>query len=115
MAFFSSRVPPVGVYLVKLASMAAMAALYQAGADPAQSLLELAEFTHFVTRIKIAGVVEAAGDGADVRPGDRVYGTLFPAGGGFCGPDCRGGWAVTGMTPGARTMPIRRPSRSHGR
>jgi len=36
------------------AAMAAMRALYQAGADPAQSLLELAEFTHFVTRLKIA-------------------------------------------------------------
>jgi DNA polymerase-3 subunit gamma/tau len=36
------------------AAMAAMAALYQAGADPAQTLLELAEFTHFVTRLKIA-------------------------------------------------------------
>ncbi|HLH51024.1 MAG TPA: DNA polymerase III subunit gamma/tau [Roseiarcus sp.] len=35
-------------------AMAAMRALYQAGADPAQSLLELAEFTHFVTRLKIA-------------------------------------------------------------
>jgi NADPH:quinone reductase-like Zn-dependent oxidoreductase len=37
----------------------------------------------FVPGQEIAGVVEAAGDGADVRPGDRVYGTLFPAGGGF--------------------------------
>jgi DNA polymerase-3 subunit gamma/tau len=37
------------------AAMAAMRALYQAGADPAQSLLELAEFTHFVTRLKISG------------------------------------------------------------
>jgi DNA polymerase III subunit gamma/tau len=35
-------------------AMTAMAALYQAGADPAQTLLELAEFTHFVTRLKIA-------------------------------------------------------------
>jgi DNA polymerase III subunit gamma/tau len=35
-------------------AMAAMTALYQAGADPAQTLLELAEFTHFVTRLKIA-------------------------------------------------------------
>ncbi len=36
-------------------AMAAMQALYQAGADPAQSLLDLAEFTHFVTRLKISG------------------------------------------------------------
>ena len=37
----------------------------------------------FVPGQEIAGVVEAAGDGASVRPGERVYGTLFPAGGGF--------------------------------
>ena len=29
------------------------------------------------------GVVEAAGDGAGVQPGERVYASLFPAGGGF--------------------------------
>jgi NADPH2:quinone reductase len=28
-------------------------------------------------------VVETAGDGADVQPGERVYASLFPAGGGF--------------------------------
>jgi NADPH:quinone reductase-like Zn-dependent oxidoreductase len=37
----------------------------------------------FVPGQEIAGVVEAAGDGAAVQPGERVYGTLFPAGGGF--------------------------------
>jgi NADPH2:quinone reductase len=37
----------------------------------------------FVPGQEIAGVVEAAGQGADVQPGQRVYGTLFPAGGGF--------------------------------
>src|ERR1700743_2168613 len=39
----------------------------------------------FVPGEEIAGVVEAVGDGAGagVRPGDRVWGTLFPAGGGF--------------------------------
>jgi NADPH:quinone reductase len=37
----------------------------------------------FVPGQEIAGVVEAAGDGAGVRPGERVYGSLFPAGGGF--------------------------------
>jgi DNA polymerase-3 subunit gamma/tau len=31
-----------------------MARLYDAGADPAQLLIELAEFTHFVTRLKLA-------------------------------------------------------------
>jgi NADPH:quinone reductase-like Zn-dependent oxidoreductase len=37
----------------------------------------------FVPGQEIAGVVEAVGEGADVKPGDRVYGTPFPAGGGF--------------------------------
>lgn len=37
----------------------------------------------FVPGQEVAGVVEAAGDGAGVRPGERVYASLFPAGGGF--------------------------------
>jgi NADPH:quinone reductase len=37
----------------------------------------------FVPGQEIAGVVEAAGDGAGVHPGERVYASLFPAGGGF--------------------------------
>ena len=37
----------------------------------------------FVPGQEIAGVVEAVGDGAGVRPGERVYASLFPAGGGF--------------------------------
>ena len=37
----------------------------------------------FVPGQEIAGVVEAMGDGADVELGERVYGTLFPQGGGF--------------------------------
>jgi NADPH:quinone reductase len=37
----------------------------------------------FVPGQEIAGVVEAAGDGAGVEPGERVYTSLFPAGGGF--------------------------------
>ena len=37
----------------------------------------------FVPGQEVAGVVEAAGDGAGVGPGDRVYASLFPAGGGF--------------------------------
>jgi NADPH:quinone reductase-like Zn-dependent oxidoreductase len=37
----------------------------------------------FVPGQEIAGVVEAAGDGAGVQPGERVYASLFPAGGGF--------------------------------
>jgi NADPH:quinone reductase-like Zn-dependent oxidoreductase len=37
----------------------------------------------FVPGQEVAGVVEAAGEGAGVRPGERVYAGLFPAGGGF--------------------------------
>jgi NADPH:quinone reductase len=37
----------------------------------------------FVPGQEIAGVVEAASDGVGVQPGERVYGSLFPAGGGF--------------------------------
>jgi DNA polymerase III subunit gamma/tau len=35
-------------------ALALMEQLYQAGADPAQVLIELAEFSHFVTRLKLA-------------------------------------------------------------
>ena len=37
----------------------------------------------FVPGQEVAGIVEAAGDDVDLQPGRRVYGTLFPAGGGF--------------------------------
>jgi NADPH:quinone reductase-like Zn-dependent oxidoreductase len=37
----------------------------------------------FVPGQEVAGVVETAGDGAGVQPGERVYASLFPAGGGF--------------------------------
>jgi NADPH:quinone reductase len=37
----------------------------------------------FVPGQEIAGVVEAAGNGAGVYPGEQVYASLFPAGGGF--------------------------------
>ena len=37
----------------------------------------------FVPGQEVAGLVESAGDGAGVRPGERVYASLFPAGGGF--------------------------------
>jgi NADPH:quinone reductase len=37
----------------------------------------------FVPGQEVAGVVEAAGDGAGVQSGERVYAALFPAGGGF--------------------------------
>jgi DNA polymerase III subunit gamma/tau len=58
-------------------AMAAMEALYQAGADPAQTLLELAEFTHFVTRLKIAqgGVEDPA-----IAEDERKRGALLAQG-----------------------------------
>ncbi len=37
----------------------------------------------FVPGQEVASVVEAAGDGAGVQPGERVYASLFPAGGGL--------------------------------
>jgi NADPH:quinone reductase len=37
----------------------------------------------FIPGQEVAGVVEAAGAGAGVQPGERVYAGLFPAGGGF--------------------------------
>src|SRR5579859_8223411 len=37
----------------------------------------------FVPGQEVAGVVEAVGESAGVQPGDRVYASLFPAGGGF--------------------------------
>jgi NADPH2:quinone reductase len=37
----------------------------------------------FIPGQEVAGVVEAAGEGAGVQPGERVYASLFPAGGGF--------------------------------
>jgi NADPH:quinone reductase len=37
----------------------------------------------FVPGQEVAGVVESVGDEAGFRPGEPVYGSLFPAGGGF--------------------------------
>ncbi|HEX3333607.1 MAG TPA: NADP-dependent oxidoreductase [Acidimicrobiales bacterium] len=37
----------------------------------------------FVPGQEVAGIVEAVDDGADIKQGDRVYGSLFPDGGGF--------------------------------
>jgi NADPH2:quinone reductase len=37
----------------------------------------------FIPGQEVAGVVESAGDGAGVQRGERVYASLFPAGGGF--------------------------------
>jgi DNA polymerase-3 subunit gamma/tau len=59
------------------AAMAAMTALYQAGADPAQTLLELAEFTHFVTRLKIA---QGGLDDPAISEDERNRGALLARG-----------------------------------
>lgn len=37
----------------------------------------------YIPSNEVAGVVEATVDGAGVQPGERVYASLFPAGGGF--------------------------------
>jgi NADPH:quinone reductase len=37
----------------------------------------------FVPGQEVAGIVEGTGDGTSLQPGDRVYASLFPAGGGF--------------------------------
>jgi NADPH:quinone reductase-like Zn-dependent oxidoreductase len=37
----------------------------------------------FVPGFEVAGVVDAVDGGADVKPGDRVYASLWPEGGGF--------------------------------
>ncbi|MBR7828516.1 NADP-dependent oxidoreductase [Actinospica sp. MGRD01-02] len=39
--------------------------------------------TPFIPGQEVAGVVADVGSGVDVERGDRVYGTLFPSGGGF--------------------------------
>jgi NADPH:quinone reductase len=51
----------------------------------------------FVPGQEIAGVVEAVGDGAGVHPGERVYASLFPAGGGF---------AELALAPAGRLAPM---------
>ncbi|WP_084143933.1 DNA polymerase III subunit gamma/tau [Methylocapsa acidiphila] len=48
--------------------------LYDRGADPAEVLVELAEFTHLVTRLKLAP--EAAQD-ATLSPDERARGKIF--------------------------------------
>src|SRR6202012_5545204 len=48
---------------------------------------------------EIAGVVEAVGDEAGFRSGERVYGVLFPAGGGF---------AELALAPAGRLGPMPR-------
>src|SRR2546421_9543593 len=56
----------------------------------------------FVPGQEVAGVVEAAGEGAGVQPGDRVYASLFPAGGGV---------AELALASAGRLAPMPRPGR----
>lgn len=51
----------------------------------------------FVPGQEIAGVVEAAGDGVEVQAGERVFGSLFPAGGGFAQLACLQADRMAGM------------------
>ena len=55
-------------------ALALMRALHQAGAEPADVLIELAEFCHFVTRAKIA---PAAGEDLAVSETERERGRAF--------------------------------------
>lgn len=61
--------------------------VHGAGVGPWDATFVLGNFpgvtAPFVPGQEIAGVVEAVGEGAGFAPGDRVYGSLFPAGGGF--------------------------------
>jgi DNA polymerase-3 subunit gamma/tau len=56
------------------AALGDLKALYDAGADPAQILVELAEFIHFVTRLKL---VPASGDDLTVTEDERRRGAEF--------------------------------------
>ena len=55
-------------------ALADLKALYDAGADPGQILVELAEFIHFVTRLKL---VPASGDDVTVTEDERRRGGEF--------------------------------------
>jgi DNA polymerase-3 subunit gamma/tau len=56
------------------AALAEIEALHQTGADPAVVLTDLAEFTHYVTRLKLA---PAAAGQAALSETERVRGTAF--------------------------------------
>jgi NADPH:quinone reductase len=61
--------------------------VYGAGVGPWDVVFVSGSFpgvaTPFVPGQEVAGVIEAVGEQADVQPGDRVYASLFPEGGGF--------------------------------
>jgi DNA polymerase-3 subunit gamma/tau len=59
------------------AALANLKGLYDAGADPGQILVELAEFVHFVTRLKL---VAASGDDLTVTEEERRRGAEFASG-----------------------------------
>jgi NADPH2:quinone reductase len=65
----------------------------------------------FVPGQEVAGVVEAAGDGAGVQPGERVYAVLFPAVPGS--PNWR--WRRRPRGPDARPGELRRGGRAGNR
>src|SRR5690606_8966907 len=56
------------------AALAAMAAQHETGADPATVLTDLADYTHYVTRLKLAP--NAAGQAA-ISETERVRGIAF--------------------------------------
>ena len=70
--------PPPGHVVVRVAAAAAgpWDVGFVSGGFPGVEL-------PFVPGQEVAGIVEVAGDGSDVAPGDRIYASLFPAGGGF--------------------------------
>ena len=59
------------------AALANLKTLYDAGADPGQILVELAEFVHFVTRLKL---VASSGDDLTVTEEERRRGGEFAEG-----------------------------------
>jgi NADPH:quinone reductase-like Zn-dependent oxidoreductase len=61
--------------------------------------------TPFVPGQELSGVVEVVGVGAEVQPGQRVYATTFPTGGGFAEFALvdSGRVAVPGLAPGLFT------------
>ncbi len=58
------------------AALGGLKALYDAGADPAAILIELAEFVHLVTRLKLA---PGAQEDAAITPDERSRGATFAA------------------------------------
>ncbi|MFK8253684.1 DNA polymerase III subunit gamma/tau [Ancylobacter terrae] len=56
------------------AALGELRAQYDAGGDPAVIIADLAEFTHFVTRLKI---VPSSGEDASLVEAERVRGTAF--------------------------------------